>query len=146
MFCVFDGGSRIYTEIAEGGIGAVRERERLGLPVDTSGMVYVYIDKVCDRRAAESWPEALNSSADLPSVRTDEFRAMLAAGLVGFVGPEKDGSVVGLRAQFTCTTFEMVQWRRAWAAEQRAKDAEKRLKEMEKAAQSEVESDEPDDE
>lgn len=155
MFRVFSvgdwqgvGGSE-WLRIAPDGLAAVRRREELGLPSNTHGRVYFQMDQnyVYDRRAAESWPDALNHEADLPPVVNQyggEFPAMIEAGLLTFTGPKplphsateytKDFGCVGLR--LTCSAFELVQWRRAWAAEQEAKELRARVTELEAKLES----------
>lgn len=159
MFRVFSlgnwsgvGGTRNY-QFAESGLDAVRFREQHGLPPGTDAYLNVIMDDLCDRRAAESWPEALDSDANLPHVRINncpgrapEFTAMLAAGIVVLAGPEKDGDAIGIRCKITCSPFELVQWRRAWAAEQRAKEAEAKLAELHAALERDAIRDAEDEE
>jgi hypothetical protein len=119
-------GGTCFYRLCDNGLDAIRERERLGLPSETTGSVAVCMESIVDRRAAESWPEALNCDADLPLAVLNnkpgcEVHALVAAGLIAFSGPIEvltPNRNVGLRLTLTCTPFELVQWRRAWAAEQ----------------------------
>lgn len=132
------GGDRFY-KFAEDGIAAIRERERLGLPSGTQGWIEVLFRQsdLVDRRAAEAWPEALDSNADLPGVSIGvnrqrrgaacEFADMVRAGIVVADGPAKNGDEVRLSFRLACSPFELVCWRRAWAAEQNAKVAQEKL-------------------
>ena len=124
--------SRNWFQFAPSGIESIRFCEKHGLPASTESRFMVVAESITDRRAAESWPDALDYRADLPDVyvadlgRPCEFADMLAAGVLALAGPEKiEGDAVpSIRVKPTCSPFELVQWRRAWAAEQRAKEAE----------------------
>lgn len=124
--------------IAEDGLAAVRKREELGLPASSKGIVTFVPVTVEDRRAAEAWPEALNSMVNHPAVSTDysgddsELQDMLRAGILGFSGPVKIENTVGLSMKLLCSPFELVCWRRAWAAEQRAEQAKQRANRAER--------------
>ena len=152
MFKIFElgdwqgvGGSATY-RLAKDGAEAIAARENRGLPLDPSGWIPISCEDngLTDRRAAESWPESLNSSADLPLVtvganrKSSEFADMVAAAILVPVGPFTspaqgafNTAVTGLRFKLAVSPFELVQWRRAWAASQEAADLRKRLSEAE---------------
>lgn len=146
------GGSE-YIRMATDGIEAIRFRENHGLPIDKSGRIRTDCEEVCDRRAAESWPEGLNYEADLPLVlcadgvrKPNELHAMILAGIVVSTGPKKfgeesHGQTIGLGYKLAVSPIELVAWRRAWHAEQEAHEAAKEIAEL-KARITELESEE----
>jgi hypothetical protein len=138
-----------YVRFTPDGLEAIRFREAHGLPVKASGVVGVAAEEIADRRAAESWPEALQYDACLPLVSCresgSEFAAMIAAGVFASSGPatvdtEPQGRpVIGLSYRCVVSPFELVQWRRAYAAEQEVQRLKKEILQLEERVKNLVE-------
>jgi hypothetical protein len=148
------GGSEFHRFVADG-LPAVEFREKHGLPSATNGRVRVLVkcNDLADRGAAQSWSAALDSNADLPlvSIGRDgsptEFGDLVADGVLVPSGPHKfeDGTPsdrVGLAFDLACSPRELVAWRRAWAAEQRAKAAEKEAAKLKRLLEEAEEAEE----